>query len=86
MVKGSGTGNVPRPEALYPGRAVMAGSWSGVRRGRGFARTVPSGVEVGEKIAAELGRLAREARNVRLDTLAYLIKIARIEATAKSPD
>jgi len=42
---------------------------------------MPSGVEVGEKIAAELGRLAREARDARLDMLAYLIEMARLEAT-----
>jgi len=37
--------------------------------------------ETAARIASELARLAREAKAVRLDTLHYLIEMARIEAS-----
>lgn len=39
---------------------------------------------IAEQIAGELARLARQARDARLDMLAYLIEMARIEATTRS--
>ena len=37
-------------------------------------------MKVARRIADELAGLAREAREARLDTLAYLIEMARLEA------
>jgi hypothetical protein len=40
--------------------------------------------EVAERIGNELAGLAREARTDGLDTLAYLIDMARLEAASQS--
>jgi len=41
---------------------------------------MPTPSETAELIAGELARQAREARDARLETLAYLIEMARLEA------
>lgn len=40
--------------------------------------------EVAERISADLAAMARDAREAKLDTLAYLLDVARIEAEAQS--